>query len=97
MEECRHRSLGVKYRMSLATQEAKHKVATGELRALADIGSHWLDLMHFVTGLEIEAICADSPYQGPIVVEVEDRAYEGSLESRKAALKQTARFLRNFL
>jgi len=40
---------------------------------------------------------SDSPYQGPIVVEVEDRAYEGSLESRKAALSQTARFLRNFL
>jgi predicted dehydrogenase len=31
----------------------------GELRALADIGSHWLDLIHFVTGLEIEAVCAD--------------------------------------
>ena len=31
----------------------------GELRALADIGSHWLDLIHFVTGLEVEAICAD--------------------------------------
>ena len=40
---------------------------------------------------------SDSPYQGPVVVEVEDRAYEGSLESRKAALSQTARFLRNFL
>lgn len=31
----------------------------GELRALADIGSHWLDLVHFITGLEIEALCAD--------------------------------------
>jgi sugar phosphate isomerase/epimerase len=40
---------------------------------------------------------SDSPYQGPIVVEVEDRAYEGSLEARKDALKQTARFLRNFM
>jgi sugar phosphate isomerase/epimerase len=40
---------------------------------------------------------SDSPYQGPVVVEVEDRAYEGSLESRKAALAQTARFLRNYL
>ena len=43
------------------------------------------------------SVLSDSPYKGPIVVEVEDRAYEGSLESRKAALKQTARFLRNFL
>lgn len=31
----------------------------GESRALADIGSHWLDLIHFISGLEIEAICAD--------------------------------------
>jgi predicted dehydrogenase len=31
----------------------------GELRALSDIGSHWLDLIHFITGLEIEAVCAD--------------------------------------
>jgi predicted dehydrogenase len=31
----------------------------GELRAVADIGTHWLDLITFVTGLEIEAVCAD--------------------------------------
>ncbi len=31
----------------------------GELRSLADIGAHWMDLMHFVTGLEVEALCAD--------------------------------------
>lgn len=31
----------------------------GELRAVADIGTHWLDLVTFVTGLEIEAVCAD--------------------------------------
>ena len=31
----------------------------GELRALSDIGSHWLDLIHYVTGLQIEAVCAD--------------------------------------
>jgi sugar phosphate isomerase/epimerase len=40
---------------------------------------------------------SDSPYKGPIVVEVEDRAYEGSLELRKDALTQTARFLRNYM
>jgi sugar phosphate isomerase/epimerase len=43
------------------------------------------------------SVLSDSAYRGPIVVEVEDRAYEGSLESRKTALKQTARFLRNYL
>lgn len=31
----------------------------GELRAVADIGTHWLDLVSFVTGLEVEAVCAD--------------------------------------
>ena len=31
----------------------------GELRAVADIGTHWLDLMRFITGLELEAVCAD--------------------------------------
>jgi len=31
----------------------------GELRAVADIGTHWLDLIHFITGLEVEAVCAD--------------------------------------
>lgn len=31
----------------------------GELRALSDIGSHWLDLIHFITGLEPEALFAD--------------------------------------
>jgi predicted dehydrogenase len=31
----------------------------GDLRAVADIGTHWLDLIAFVTGLEVEAVCAD--------------------------------------
>lgn len=31
----------------------------GEMRAVADIGSHWLDLLTFITGLRIEAVCAD--------------------------------------
>ncbi len=31
----------------------------GELRALADIGTHWLDLVQFITGLKIVAVCAD--------------------------------------
>lgn len=31
----------------------------GELRAVADIGTHWLDLIQFITGLEVEAVCAD--------------------------------------
>jgi len=31
----------------------------GTLRAVGDIGSHWLDLTSFVTGLEVEAVMAD--------------------------------------
>jgi predicted dehydrogenase len=31
----------------------------GALRAVADIGSHWLDLVQFVTGLEVEQVFAD--------------------------------------
>ena len=27
----------------------------GALRALADIGAHWMDLTHFITGLEVES------------------------------------------
>jgi predicted dehydrogenase len=31
----------------------------GELRAVADIGTHWVDTVCFVTGLEVEAVLAD--------------------------------------
>jgi predicted dehydrogenase len=31
----------------------------GALRAVADIGTHWLDLVTSITGLEVEGVCAD--------------------------------------
>ena len=31
----------------------------GELRAVSDIGTHWLDLMMWVTGLKVTQVCAD--------------------------------------
>jgi predicted dehydrogenase len=31
----------------------------GELRAVSDIGTHWLDLVCSITDLDIEAVCAD--------------------------------------
>ena len=31
----------------------------GRLRAIADIGTHWLDAVCFVGGLEVDAVCAD--------------------------------------
>ena len=32
---------------------------SGESRAVADIGSHWMDLIEYVTGLRIKEVCAD--------------------------------------
>lgn len=31
----------------------------GELRAVADIGTHWLDLVQFITGQPVTSVCAD--------------------------------------
>lgn len=39
----------------------------------------------------------EARYSGPVCIEVEDRAYEGSLEDRKRAVVQSGRFLRNFV
>ena len=33
---------------------------------MSDIGSHWLDLIHFITALDIEALCADFVTVHPI-------------------------------
>ena len=43
------------------------------------------------------SVLNETGYQGPVCVEVEDRAYEDTLESRKAALRQSATFLRNYI
>jgi sugar phosphate isomerase/epimerase len=43
------------------------------------------------------SVLGDTGYRGPVVVEVEDRAYEDSLESRKTALAQSSRYLKQFL
>lgn len=39
----------------------------------------------------------EARYNGLVCIEVEDRAYEGSLEDRKRAVIQSGRFLRNFV
>lgn len=38
----------------------------GELRAIADIGTHWLDLLQFIVGDEVTAVCADLQTVHPI-------------------------------
>jgi sugar phosphate isomerase/epimerase len=43
------------------------------------------------------AALTDVGYKGPVCIEVEDRAYEGSLEDRKRALRQSKRFLEQWV
>jgi sugar phosphate isomerase/epimerase len=43
------------------------------------------------------SVLGDCGYSGPVCVEVEDRAYEGSLDSRLLALRQSHDYLRNFI
>jgi sugar phosphate isomerase/epimerase len=50
-----------------------------------------VDWGHFVSQLN------QIGYQGPVCVEVEDRAFEGSLSIRRAALQQSCNFLRNYI
>jgi len=38
----------------------------GDLRAVADIGTHWLDLIHAISGLDVEAVCADLSTVHPV-------------------------------
>ncbi len=43
------------------------------------------------------SVLTDVGYDGPVCIEVEDRAYEATLESRKASLVQSGRYLKNFM
>lgn len=43
------------------------------------------------------SVLTDTGYDGPVCIEVEDRAYEGSLESRKASVSQSGRYLKQFM
>lgn len=38
----------------------------GDMRAVADIGTHWLDLVGFITGLRVEAVFADFKTMLPV-------------------------------
>ncbi|MBA4189707.1 MAG: AP endonuclease [Planctomycetaceae bacterium] len=46
---------------------------------------------------EFFSALTDTGYKGPVCVEVEDRAYEGSLAERKRALRQSKKFLEQFM
>jgi sugar phosphate isomerase/epimerase len=43
------------------------------------------------------SVLSDVGYDGPVCIEVEDRAYEASLQSRQAAIVQSGRYLKNFM
>ena len=59
---------------------------TPKLPGLGDV-----DWGHFCS------VLGDTGYTGPVCIEVEDRAYEGSLEMRKASLRQSGGYLRQFI
>jgi predicted dehydrogenase len=63
----------------------------GELRAVADIGSHWLDLAQFVGGLQVEAVFADLATTLPVrrrpVGEVETFAAAADVERVDAQMR----------
>jgi sugar phosphate isomerase/epimerase len=43
------------------------------------------------------SVLGDTGYAGPVCIEVEDRAYEGSLDTRKASLRQSGQYLKQFM
>jgi sugar phosphate isomerase/epimerase len=43
------------------------------------------------------SVLGETGYRGAVCVEVEDRAYEGTLETRQEALRQSVRFLRTVM
>ncbi len=43
------------------------------------------------------SVLSETGYDGPVCVEVEDRDYEGTLEGRQAALRQSAAFVRQYI
>lgn len=67
----------------LSTPNSYH---TPKLPGLGDVD--WGKFFSFLT---------DAGYDGAVCVEVEDRAYEGSLESRIVALRQSVNYLRQFI
>jgi sugar phosphate isomerase/epimerase len=59
---------------------------TPKLPGLGDV-----DWAHFISTL------GETGYSGALCVEVEDRAFEGSLEARRRAVVQSHDYLRQFL
>jgi predicted dehydrogenase len=62
----------------------------GSLRAVADIGSHWLDLVQFVTGMRVDSLLADLATAIPVrrrpTGEIETFAAAGDVEREDAEM-----------
>jgi len=62
----------------------------GELRAIGDIGTHWLDLLGFVTGLHADSLLADLWTAHPVrqrPVNVSTETFTGKLAAGERATK----------
>jgi sugar phosphate isomerase/epimerase len=77
------------------------RIDRDELHALGILGLGWhtpkLPGLGDVQWGPFFSALTDAGYQGAVCIEVEDRAYEGSLEDRKRALRQSKRFLEQFM
>ncbi len=69
----------------------------GILGCPADYHSPKLPGMGDVNWGQFFSVLSDVGYQGPVCVEVEDRAYEGSAEARELSLQQSCTYLRNYV
>jgi predicted dehydrogenase len=58
----------------------------GQLRAIGDVGTHWLDLIVFISGLEVEAVMADLKTVHPVRLQPPS----GSVETFKEKLGASA-------
>jgi DNA gyrase/topoisomerase IV subunit A len=63
---------------------------------LARQGDQVVGMSVIKPGMDI-LVLTETGYKGGVCIEVEDRAYEGDLELRKASLIQSGRYLKNFI
>jgi sugar phosphate isomerase/epimerase len=77
------------------------RIDPDRLYALGILGLGWhipkLPGLGDVNWGQLFAVLNEAGYQGAVCIEVEDRAYEGSLHDRKRALRQSKRFLEQFV
>jgi sugar phosphate isomerase/epimerase len=77
------------------------RIDPDQLYALGILGLGWhtpkLPGLGDVDWGKLFSVLTDTGYQGAVCIEVEDRAFEGSLDDRKRSLRQSKRFLEQFV